>query len=64
MAFSFVKLLVLDIHPWGNTATAIFLVIYAIVFVLLTWSIVQSIRRDPGKVPLQWVLVVISRGSH
>jgi hypothetical protein len=49
------KFLLLDIHPWGNGVTTIFLVFYNIIFVLLLWSIVQTIRIDPGRVPIQWV---------
>jgi uncharacterized membrane protein YjfL (UPF0719 family) len=53
--FSFIKLLVLDIHPWGETATVIFLIVYHIIFLLLVWSMIEAIRKDPGKVPSQWV---------
>jgi hypothetical protein len=55
ITFSFAKLLVIDIHPFGDMGTTVFLIVYAIVFLLLAWSITQAIRRDPGKVPLQWV---------
>jgi len=50
-----VKLLLLDLHPWSSLGTIIFLVIYNIIFLLLLWSIIQTIRTDPGRVPLQWV---------
>jgi len=51
----FVKLLVIDLHPFGNVLTVIFIVVYHIVLILLVWSIIEAIRRDPGKVPIQWV---------
>ena len=53
--FCIVKLLVIDMHPWESGSAIAFLIIYHIVFVLLVWSIVQTIRIDPGRVPLQWV---------
>jgi hypothetical protein len=52
----FVKLLVLDLHPFPDVFTVIFIVFYHLVIVLLVWSIVEAIRRDPGKVPIQWVV--------
>lgn len=52
--FCVVKLLILDIHPWSDTSTAVFLIFYNLIFVLLLWSIVQTIRTDPGRVPIQW----------
>ena len=58
-----VKLLLLDIHPWSNGGTAVFLIIYNIIFLLLIWSIVQTIRTDPGRVPLQWVDSMLFRVS-
>ena len=58
-----VKLLVLDLHPWSPVATVIFLVLYNIIFILLLWSMVQTIRTDPGRVPLQWVRRCRLRGS-
>jgi hypothetical protein len=33
----------------------IFLLLYHVVFILLVWSIVETIQTDPGKVPHQWV---------
>ena len=56
--FAIVVLLVLDIHPWSNLGAAIFLIVYNIIFILLVWSIVQTIRTDPGRVPLQWVSMI------
>lgn len=53
--FCVVKLLILDIHPWSDAGTTVFLIFYNFIFVLLLWSIVQTIRTDPGRVPIQWV---------
>lgn len=64
IAFSFIKLLAIDLHPWGDIPTTIFLVVYGLVFLLLVWSITQAIRRDPGKVPLQWVISIAFRVSR
>lgn len=52
--FCVIKLLILDIHPWSDTSTAVFLIFYNLIFVLLAWSIIQTIRTDPGRVPIQW----------
>lgn len=51
----FFKLLVLDLHPFASVPTIIFIIVYHIVVLLLIWSIIEAIRRDPGKVPIQWV---------
>lgn len=61
--FCVVKLLVLDIHPWGAGSTGFFLVLYHLIFVLLLWSIIQTIRTDPGRVPIQWVSHHLLRAS-
>ena len=59
--FCIVKLLVLDIHPWTPVGTIVFLIIYNVIFILLIWSIVQTIKTDPGRVPIQWVCLVLCR---
>ena len=59
--FCVVVLLVLDIHPWSNFGTALFLIVYNLIFILLIWSMVQTIRTDPGRVPLQWVPLFLVR---
>lgn len=64
ISFCFVYLLVMDIQPWGSTATTIFIIIYLLVFFLLVWSIYEAIRTDPGKVPLQWVHNIIIKGFY
>lgn len=61
--FCIVKLLVLDIHPWTSFGTVFFLVVYNLIFLLLVWSMVQTIRTDPGRVPIQWVLPSSLRAS-
>lgn len=59
--FCVVVLLVLDIRPWTNVGTAFFLIVYNLIFILLIWSMVQTIRTDPGRVPLQWVPLSLFR---
>lgn len=58
-----VILLVLGLRPWSPPATVIFLALYNIIFIFLLWSMVQTIRTDPGRVPLQWVRTARFRGS-
>ena len=53
--FCVVVLLVSGIRPWNDGSTGFFLVVYHLVFILLLWSMVQTIRTDPGRVPIQWV---------
>lgn len=53
--FCIVFLLTLSIRPFSNFGTALFLIVYNLIFILLIWSMVQTIRTDPGRVPLQWV---------
>ena len=58
---SFQIILVLKLHPWANAPTYIFMIIANIIFILLVWSIIMALSKDPGKVPLQWVLLKLCR---
>ena len=59
--FCIVKLLIFDVRPWSNPAIIAFLILYNLIFILLIWSMVQTIRTDPGRVPIQWVNQLIRR---
>ena len=61
--FCIIFLLAINIHPWSNLGTIVFIVIYNLIFLLLAWSIVQTIRTDPGRVPIQWVPPFLFRVS-
>lgn len=51
--------MLIDLSNWNKVTLVIFLIIYHIIFVLLLWSIISTIRTDPGKVPVQWVSIAI-----
>lgn len=51
--------MLIDLSNWNKVTLVIFLIIYHIIFVLLLWSIISTIRTDPGKVPVQWVTILL-----
>lgn len=59
---AFVVLLQLIIKPWPLPLTIVYLIIYHIVLFLLLWSLIQAFRRDPGRVPNQWVISIFMQG--
>lgn len=52
----FVWLMIVDLSHWNKGVLITFLIIYHIIFILLLWSMISTIKTDPGKVPVRWVL--------
>jgi hypothetical protein len=47
--------MVIDISSWNTLSLVMFLTVYHISLLMLIWSLISTIRTDPGKVPHQWV---------
>ena len=62
--FTFVKLLIIDMDPWPSFVMALFLIVYHIFVILLIWSLIMTIKKDPGLVPIHWVSILSFRDSQ
>ena len=56
---AFIKLMVLDLSNWNTASIVIFMIIYHVVFLLFIFSLIMTMATDPGKVPVQWVLLIL-----
>ena len=44
----------LNPHPYSNAGRIAALVVFHLLFIMLAWSMIQSIISDPGRVPIYW----------
>jgi len=60
--FTFIKLLVIDLQPWPPIPMIAFIIVYHVFLILLIWSLIMTIKKDPGLVPIHWVIFLLIKG--
>lgn len=52
LVFEFMQFL--NPHPYSENARIAALLIFHLFFLMLAWSMIQSVISDPGRVPIYW----------
>lgn len=53
----------LNPHPFSQGGRMLSLILFHLCFIMLMWSMVQSIISDPGRVPIYWGFFVESNNN-